>query len=155
MKETGFFAEFRKFISRGNVLDMAVGIIIGSAFTAIVNSLVNDILNPVIGAITGGMDLTELKLVIKPATETSAEAALRYGSFINAVINFLLIAFVLFCIVKSFNKLNDLKEIRKKKEDDDAAAAAAAAKAAEPAPAPVKSDEVVLLEEIRDLLKKE
>lgn len=147
MKETGFFAEFRKFISRGNVLDMAVGVITGAAFTSIVNSLVNDILNPIIGSFTGGMDLTELKIVLRPATETTAEAAIRYGSFINAIINFLIIALVLFCIVRGFNKLEELNERKKKAEE------AAAAPAPAPA-APVKSAEVLLLEEIRDLLRK-
>ena len=143
MKETGFFAEFKKFITRGNVLDMAVGVIIGGAFTAIVNSLVNNILNPVIGLITGGMDLSNLKVVLKAAVGDTPEVAILYGSFINAIINFLLVALVLFLIIKSFNKLNE-----KKKKEEEAAAAAVP-----PAP-PVKSDEVVLLEEIRDLLKK-
>ena len=143
MKETGFFAEFKKFITRGNVLDMAVGVIIGGAFTAIVNSLVNNILNPVIGLITGGMDLSNLKIVLKAAVGDTPEVAILYGSFINAIINFILVALVLFLIIKSFNKLNE-----KKKQEEEAAAAAVP-----PAP-PVKSDEVVLLEEIRDLLKK-
>ena len=109
-----FFAEFKKFITRGNVLDMAVGVVVGSAFTAIVNSLVKDILNPIIGLVTGGVDFSDLKIVLKPATEEVAELAIRYGVFINAIIQFLLIAFVLFLIVKSFNKLNE----KKKKEEE-------------------------------------
>ncbi len=135
-----FFAEFKKFITRGNVLDMAVGVVVGSAFTAIVNSLVKDILNPIIGLITGGIDFSDLKIVLKPASGEVAELAIRYGVFINAIIQFVLIAFVLFLIVKSFNKLNE----RKVKEE-------AAKKAAVP---PAKSADIVLLEEIRDLLKK-
>ena len=135
-----FFAEFKKFITRGNVLDMAVGVVVGSAFTAIVNSLVKDILNPIIGLITGGIDFSNLKIVLKPASGEVAELAIRYGVFINAIIQFVLIAFVLFLIVKSFNKLNE----RKVKEE-------AAKKAAVP---PAKSADIVLLEEIRDLLKK-
>ena len=135
-----FFAEFKKFITRGNVLDMAVGVVVGSAFTAIVNSLVKDILNPIIGLITGGIDFSDLKIVLKPASGEVAELAIRYGVFINAIIQFVLIAFVLFLIVKSFNKLNE----RRVKEE-------AAKKAAVP---PAKSADIVLLEEIRDLLKK-
>ena len=135
-----FFAEFKKFITRGNVLDMAVGVVVGSAFTAIVNSLVKDILNPIIGLITGGIDFSNLKIVLKPASGEVAELAIRYGVFINAIIQFVLIAFVLFLIVKSFNKLNE----RRVKEE-------AAKKAAVP---PAKSADIVLLEEIRDLLKK-
>ena len=91
-----FFAEFKKFITRGNVLDMAVGVVVGSAFTAIVNSLVKDILNPIIGLITGGIDFSNLKIVLKPASGEVAELAIRYGLFINAIIQFVLIAFVLF-----------------------------------------------------------
>ena len=135
-----FFAEFKKFITRGNVLDMAVGVVVGSAFTAIVNSIVKDILNPIIGLITGGIDFSNLKIVLKPASGEVAELAIRYGLFINAIIQFVLIAFVLFLIVKSFNKLNE----RRVKEE-------AAKKAAVP---PAKSADIVLLEEIRDLLKK-
>ena len=135
-----FFAEFKKFITRGNVLDMAVGVVVGSAFTAIVNSLVKDILNPIIGLITGGIDFSNLKIVLKPASGEVSELAIRYGLFINAIIQFVLIAFVLFLIVKSFNKLNE----RRVKEE-------AAKKAAVP---PAKSADIVLLEEIRDLLKK-
>ena len=134
------FAEFKKFITRGNVLDMAVGVVVGSAFTAIVNSLVKDILNPIIGLIRGGIDFSNLKIVLKPASGEVSELAIRYGLFINAIIQFVLIAFVLFLIVKSFNKLNE----RRVKEE-------AAKKAAVP---PAKSADIVLLEEIRDLLKK-
>ena len=142
-----FFAEFKKFITRGNVLDMAVGVVVGSAFTAIVNSLVKDILNPIVGLVTGGIDFSDLKIVLKPATEEVAELAIRYGVFINAIIQFILIALVLFVIVKAFNKLNE-----KKRKEEEAKKAAAAAEAAKVPPA--KPADIVLLEEIRDLLKK-
>lgn len=95
--------EFKKFISRGNVLDMAVGIIIGSAFTAIVTSLVNDILTPLIGLIIGGLDFGGLAITI-------GNASIAYGSFIQAVINFLLVALSLFLIVKAINKFHFKKE---------------------------------------------
>ena len=89
MKSTGFFAEFKKFISRGNVLDMAVGIAAGAAFTAIINSFVNDIINPIIGVLIGGVDFSELTIVLKHATETTPEVAIRYGMFINSIISFI------------------------------------------------------------------
>ncbi len=95
--------EFKKFISRGNVLDMAVGIIMGSAFTAIVTSLVNDILTPLIGLIIGGIDFRALSFTI-------GSASIAYGSFIQAVINFLLVALSLFLIVKGINKFHVKKE---------------------------------------------
>lgn len=94
--------EFKKFISRGNVLDMAVGIIMGSAFTAIVTSLVNDILTPLLGLIIGGLDFAALSVTI-------GDASIAYGSFIQAIINFLLIALSLFMIVKSINKFHAKK----------------------------------------------
>ena len=134
-----FFDEFKKFISRGNVVDMAVGVIVGSAFTAIVNSLVKDVITPLIGAITGGVDFTQMKYVITPATEEIAEVAVCYGNFIQAVINFLIIAFVVFCMVKLINGMR--AKLEKQKEE---------APAAPPAP----SEEVVLLSDIRDLLTK-
>lgn len=135
-----FFDEFKKFISRGNVVDMAVGVIVGSAFTAIVNSLVKDVITPVISVITGGVDFTQMKYVITPATEEITEVAVCYGNFIQAVINFLIIAFVVFCMVKLINGMR--AKLEKQQEE---------APAAPPAP----SEEVVLLSEIRDLLKKD
>lgn len=102
-----FFEEFKKFISRGNVMDMAVGVVVGGAFTAIVNSLVNDIVMPLISLITGGMDFTSLCIVLGQGEEP---ATLNYGSFISAVINFLLISFVIFCVVKSLNKFHKQEE---------------------------------------------
>ena len=138
--------EFKKFISRGNVMDLAVGVIIGGAFQTIINSLVNDIIMPVITLITGGIDFTNWFIALdgtKYKTLAEAEAAgaatLNYGVFITAVINFLLMAVVIFLIVKAMNKLS---EKNKKKEEPKKET-------------PKKSDETLLLEEIRDLLKKE
>lgn len=137
-----FIQEFKAFISRGNVIDMAVGIIIGSSFTAIVTSLVNDVVMPVIGVVIGGINFSDLKWVLKPGTEEIAEVAIKYGSFIQAIINFLLIALVVFTIVKMINKMRDMAA---KKEEE---------KPAEPAAPPQPSEEVLLLREIRDSLKK-
>ncbi len=139
-----FMDEFKAFISRGNVVDMAVGVIVGSAFTAIVNSLVKDIVTPCIGVLTGGVDFTQMKYVITPGTEEVAEVAILYGNFIQAIINFLIIAFVVFCMVKMINKMRAKMEEAKKKEEE----------AAPPPAPPAPSAEVVLLTEIRDLLKK-
>lgn len=128
-KAKGFFGEFREFISKGSVMDMAVGIIIGGAFQAIINSLVNDILMPLIGMIIKTESLAELKVMV-------GSAEIAYGAFIAAVINFLLMAIVLFIIVKV---MNTIREKTKKEEEE----------------APKEdSDEVKLLKEIRDSLKK-
>ena len=99
-----FWEEFKAFISRGSVMDMAVGIIIGGGFTAIVNSLVNDVVMPLLSVLTGGYDFTKLSVVLGSG-ENAAE--LNYGLFISAVINFLLIALVIFCIIKALNKMKD------------------------------------------------
>lgn len=107
-----FLDEFKKFISRGNVMDMAVGVIIGSAFTAIVNSLVNDIFMPLIGLITGGNDIAGLSF-------TFGSATVAYGNFLAAVINFLLIALIVFTIIKLLNTAAD--KLKKKPEDAPAA----------------------------------
>ena len=139
-----FVEEFKKFISRGNVVDMAVGVIVGSAFTAIVNSLVKDVVTPFIGVLTGGVDFTQMKYVITPAVGDTPEVAILYGSFIQAIINFLIIAFVVFCMVKMINTMRAKMEEQKKKEE-----------AAKPAEPPKPSEEVLLLTEIRDLLKKD
>lgn len=103
----GFIKEFKEFISRGNVMDMAVGVIIGGAFTAIVNSLVNDIVMPLLSLITGGFDFTALKIVLGEGEEP---ATLNYGAFISAIINFLLIALVIFLVIKTINKVAKKKE---------------------------------------------
>jgi len=126
--------EFKEFISRGNVLDMAVGVVVGAAFTAIVTSLVNDIIMPIVGAITGGINFTEYMLTVGTAT-------ICWGNFIQAVVNFLIVAFVIFLVVKGANTLRD--GLKKKEEEV----------AAEPAPAE-PSEDIMLLREIRDSLKK-
>lgn len=148
-KKLGIIGEFKTFISRGNVLDMAVGLIIGSAFTAIVNSLVGDLLMPLLSMITGKVDFTEWKIVMQEAVldeageEISAAISVNYGSFIQYIINFLLIAVSVFLLVKVINVVREKAEKKKKEEE----AAAAAEEPAAPDP------QIVLLEEIRDLLK--
>ena len=125
--------EFKEFIARGNVMDLAVGVIIGGAFGKIVTSIVDDVLMPLIGMLIGGIDFTGLVWKI-------GEAEVKYGNFIQNVIDFLIVAFCIFLIIKLVNKAS--KKLSKKEAEE----------AKEEAPA--KSDEVVLLEEIRDLLKK-
>ena len=124
----GFLGEFKEFIMRGNVFDMAIGIIIGSAFTAIVTSLVNDIINPLISLVTGGIDLSGL------AIDLGNDVFINYGVFLQSVISFVLVALCVFCMIKGINSL------RRKKEEEP------------PAP-PAPSKEEILLTEIRDLLK--
>lgn len=119
-------SEFKTFISRGNVVDMAVGVIIGGAFGKIVSSLVNDILMPLIGVLLGGLDFSSLSIKI-------GDASLKYGSFIQTIIDFMIISFSIFVMIKLFERF-------KKKE--------------EPKVSEKKNEEVLLLEEIRDLLKK-
>lgn len=133
-----FISEFKEFISRGNVIDLAVGIIIGSAFTAIVNSLVNQIIMPAIGFLIGRVNFNDLfKIPLKAAEGKTPEVAIYFGAFIQQVINFLIIAFVVFCMIKFLNSLK-----RKKVEE-------VKVKVTEPAP----SAELQMLTEIRDLLK--
>lgn len=120
-KETGFFAEFKKFIMRGNVMDMAVGVIVGGAFTSIVTSLNEDILSPLIG-IFGGTDFTYLTVTLGSGENAPV---LTYGNFITAIINFLITAFVIFLIIRSMNRVNDRVNDRMaailKKEQEEAA----------------------------------
>ncbi|MDT4761367.1 large-conductance mechanosensitive channel protein MscL [Sphaerochaeta sp. PS] len=146
-KERKILGEFKAFITRGNVMDLAVGIIIGTAFTAIVGSLVKDVLMPIIGLIMGGVSFVDLKIVIAAATEQTAEVAINYGMFIQKIIDFLVIALVVFLIVKGINTMRDKLDAKKKAEEPK--------KPATPAPAPVVPADVVLLTEIRDLLKKQ
>lgn len=108
-----FFEEFKKFISRGNVMDMAVGVIIGGAFTAIVNSLVNDIFMPLLSLITGGFDIAGMSVSFGVGDNA---ATLNYGAFLSAVMNFLLIALVIFCIIKAMNTAKD-KMLKKPEEE--------------------------------------
>ena len=126
--------EFKAFALRGNVVDMAVGIIIGAAFGKIVSSVVSDIIMPPIGLILGGVNFTDLKVIMKAATETLPAVTWNYGNFIQATIDFLIVAFAVFILIKAINAT--------KKKDV-------------PAPAPpAPTKEVILLSEIRDLLKK-
>ena len=144
----GLLQEFKTFALKGNVMDMAVGVIIGGAFGKIVTSLVNDVIMPPIGYLTGGVDFKDLKWVIQEAaeaTETSAavaEVALKYGAFLQQVFDFLIIAISVFAMIKIANKLTSL---RKKEEE--------AVEEPAPAPEPEPTKEEVLLAEIRDLLK--
>lgn len=146
----GFLKEFKEFAMKGNVVDMAVGVIIGGAFGKIVTSLVNDIIMPPIGVLMGGVDFKDLSVVLQEgveATETApavAEVVWKYGAFIQQVVDFLIIALSVFVMIKLINKLSNL---RKKEEE------AAPAPEPAPAPAPEPSKEEVLLTEIRDLLK--
>lgn len=151
-KAKGFFAEFKEFISRGNVLDMAVGVIIATAFGKITTSLVNDVFMPLIGWLIGEIDLSTLNITLSPeklagdGTVAKEAVVIGIGTFVSAVIDFVLVAFVVFLMIKAFNAAKDKAESLKKKEEE-------AAAAEEPAPEP--SEEVKLLTEIRDLLKKD
>ena len=139
-KTTGFLAEFRQFIARGNVLDMAVGVITGGAFGKISTSLVNDILMPLLSLLTGGADFSQWQWVLREAvydaggSEVRAAVAINYGSFLSTILDFLIIAFAVFCLIKAINRFHRKKE-------------------AAPPPPPQPSQEEVLLAEIRDLLK--
>ncbi len=145
----GLLQEFKTFALKGNVVDMAVGVIIGGAFGKIVTSLVNDIIMPPIGVLMGGVDFKDLGIVIKEgvaATETTpevAEVVWKYGAFIQQVVDFLIIAVSVFVMIKLINKLSNL---RKKEEE-------AVAPEPAPAPEPEPTKEEILLTEIRDLLK--
>ncbi len=126
--------EFKAFAMKGNVVDMAVGIIIGAAFGKIVSSLVNDVIMPPIGLLVGGIDFSSLAITVKEAVDKSPAVVIKYGVFINTIIDFVIVAAAIFMVIKAMNTL-------KKKED------------AQPAVPAKPSDEVVLLGEIRDILK--
>lgn len=106
-KENGFFGEFKKFIAQGNVMDLAVGVVIGTAFSAIVTSLVNDIIMPLVSLIGGGADFTDLTVTIPNLFGGDTSAHIAYGNFIQNVVNFLIIAFSLFVVIRFMNKLNE------------------------------------------------
>ena len=131
-----FISEFKEFAMRGNVIDMAVGVVIGGAFGKIVSSLVGDIIMPVVGVITGGVNFTDLKLTLKEAAEGAPAVTINYGSFIQTMVDFLIIAFCIFCVIKALNSL-------KKKPVEEVAPAE-----------PETPADIALLTEIRDLLKK-
>lgn len=123
--------EFKKFAVQGNVIDMAVGVVIGTAFGKIVSSLVTDIIMPPIGLLTGGIDFTHLAFTLKKATEETPEVAIHYGLFINTILDFVIIAFCIFMAIKQLNRFKKQEEI----------------------PAQATPEEVLLLREIRDSLK--
>lgn len=147
MGKSNFWNEFKAFAMKGNVIDMAVGVVIGGAFGKIVSSLVADVIMPPIGLLVGGVNFTNLKWVMKPAevaadgATTAAEVTLNYGNFLQQTFDFLIVAFSIFMFIKLINKLTE----KKKKEEE-------AKPAAPPAP-PAPTKEEVLLTEIRDLLK--
>ena len=146
-KAGGFVSEFKAFIARGNVLDMAVGVIIGGAFGKISTSLVNDVIMPAVSMLTGGIDFSDWKLILKAAVldasgaEVTPAISITYGAFLATILDFLIIAFAVFCLIKFLNSFHRKKE-----------AEAAAEPETPPAP-PEPSAEEKLLTEIRDLLK--
>lgn len=131
----GMVKEFKEFAMKGNVVDMAIGIVIGAAFGKIVSSFVANVLMPPIGVLLGGVDFASLMIILKEATEETEAVAISYGVFINTVIDFIIIAFAIFMVVKAMNNM-------KKKEEE------------KPAEPPKPSNEEVLLTEIRDQLRK-
>jgi large conductance mechanosensitive channel len=131
----GMVKEFKEFAMRGNVVDMAIGIVLGAAFGKIVSTFVSSVLMPPIGLLLGGVDFNQLMIILKEATEETEAVAISYGAFLNTVIDFIIIAFAIFLVVKAMNNM-------KKKEEE------------KPAPPPEPSKEEVLLTEIRDALKK-
>ena len=133
----GLLKEFREFAVRGNVIDMAVGVIIGAAFGKIVSSLVADVIMPPVGAMLGGMDFASLSITIKQAVADKPAVLLNYGKFIQTIIDFLIIAFTIFMAVKAMNKAKSVFEKEKAEEA-----------------APAKDETLETLKEIRDLLKK-
>ena len=131
----GMIKEFKDFAMKGNVIDMAVGIVIGGAFGKIIGSLVTNVIMPPIGILLGGVDFANLSFVLKEATEAAEAVTMNYGVFINAVVEFVIIAFAIFMVIKAMNSA-------KKKEEE------------KPAAPPKPSEEVMLLKDIRDSLKK-
>lgn len=132
----GIIKEFREFAIKGNMIDMAVGIIIGAAFGKVVSSLVSDVIMPPIGAILAGVDFTNLAITLRQATGDKPAVLLHYGKFIQAMVDFIIVAFAIFLLVKGVNKLRRAQE-----------------KPAPPPPPPPPSKEETLLAEIRDILK--
>jgi large conductance mechanosensitive channel len=127
-------ADFKKFAMRGNVIDLAVAVVIGAAFGRIVTSFVNDVLMPPIGLMLGGVDFTEFMITLKDATEEAAAVTINYGAFIQQVVDFTIVAFAIFMVIKGFERLKKKEEVK-------------------PAAPPKPSAEETLLTEIRDLLK--
>lgn len=131
----GMMKEFKEFAMKGNVVDMAIGIVIGAAFGKIIKSLVTDVIMPPIGVLLGDVDFSKMGYVVKEATDTAEAVMIKYGQFLNTIIEFIIIAFAIFMVVKGMNNM-------KRKEE------------AKPAAPPAPSKEETLLSEIRDLLKK-
>ena len=154
-KTNGFFAEFKAFAMRGNVIDLAVGMIIGSSFGKITSSLVNDVIMPAVSILLGGVNFSEWKIVLKEAVtevaadgtlvETAAAISVNYGSLLSTIIDFIIFAFAIFCMVKAINTMRAKAEAMMKKEEEVAEE--------EPETPPEPSAEEKLLTEIRDLLK--
>ena len=126
------FKEFKKFAIKGNVIDMAIGVIIGTAFGKIVSSFVSDIVMPPIGVLTGGVDFSKLAITLKEATENSEAVIMNYGMFINTILDFIIIAFAIFMVIKQINRFKTKEEEKAKKPTED----------------------ILLLREIRDSVKK-
>lgn len=163
-KVKNFANDFKKFISQGNILDMAVGVVVGTAFKAIVSSLVADIIMPCIGFLLGDVNFTDLKWVLVKGvdevveegvvvTEAVAEVAVKYGQFIQYIIDFIIIAFAMFIVVKVAMTFRNKLEAKKKAEEAAAKAAEEAAKAAIPPEPTVEEKTLKALEDIRDFLK--
>jgi large conductance mechanosensitive channel len=131
----GLVQEFKEFAVKGNAIDLAVGVVIGAAFGKIVSSLVSDVIMPPIGLLVGGVDFSYLAVTLREKTEAAPAVVLKYGAFINTIIDFLIVALAIFALVKGLNSLRREKE-------------------AEPAPPPVPTEEIVLLTQIRDALVK-
>jgi len=127
-------ADFKKFAMRGNVIDLAVAVVIGAAFGRIVTSFVNDVLMPPIGLMLGGVDFTEFMITLKDATEEAAAVTINYGAFIQQIVDFTIVAFAIFMVIKGFERMKKKEEVK-------------------PAAPPKPSAEETLLTEIRDLLK--
>jgi large conductance mechanosensitive channel len=138
-KGTKIIDEFKSFVAKGNAVDLAVGVVIGTAFGKIVTSLVEDLINPIIGLLTGGIDFSDKVIRLREATETQAALTINYGAFVTVLINFIIIAWVIFLVVKAINKLRDTVD----KKDE-----------CEPAKPKEPSEDVLLLREIRDSLKR-
>ena len=151
-KKKGFFGEFKEFIMRGNVLDMAVGVIIATAFGAITSTLINNVLMPLIGYIFGGIDLATLNITLKKAVvdaegvETAPAVVVGIGTFISAIINFIIVALIVFCIVKAFNRVRNLKKKEEEAEEE--------AKEEAPAEPTVEEKTLETLNQIKELLEK-
>ena len=130
--------EFKEFIAKGSVMDAAIGFVLGLSFKAIVDSAVNDILMPIVGYLTAGIDFSNLKIVLKEASEAAEEVAITYGQLIQSIISFLIVAFFLFLVVKGVNKMRRKKEAEEAEEE-----------------APAEESEIDLLKDIRRLLDQE